>query len=994
MKGPDSSGHQRMLFLHQAPTRPANARNVQPRSSSAKAQRPSGDANAPPRSQTPTLTSGGRLSTPSPGRQKRPGSAAGNPTSNPQKKPSEDRSSSGNRPGSANPVVGRLNIWPNATPPNSARAASPAPVGSRPSSSGRYNPNDKRASTPTPRTASPSPGTVPLHTVGAKSPWGRKQPGYHPNPKQTNPSAWGTAPLSPKLEDASPSNNGAGSSGDRRSSSGTHTPTSGASSGQDGRHGNLTTVISSALDYKKFLDKRKQMIQQQVETAQQVNQMNTGQRPASREGVPVKATHGAEGSSGLASTTAGGTSEAPSDPLLPASPDGNRAPQSYLARHRRTTSGTGSPANAVRQHGPVESTEEVHLPGSINNDKDDNHSDLNKEHHHQAKMAFPSVEGGNKGTEVPGLDDTNAGFPPCSGRGTESANSSCTRMGSATPNGRMVREIPQQHQAPGPDSRPQSRMSAAGNRERAPSRFGSKGGIGADDEEQGSLDGGEGVLQGTDQFSHGGVSGGLTGNAQHRGASEGARRVPEKKESLSDLLGEDGKDVRWSSNQGSSLEDYIVGKQIGQGAYATVRFGIHKDTGRKVAVKVYEKYKLLDPQRRKSVRREIKLMERMSHPNMVAFHDALDTPKQIYIIMEFVGGGSLHHYLKKHTCRRVEETKAKRLFYQVCQGIKYCHDRHIVHRDVKLENLLLDENGTVKIIDFGFSTIIPPGKKLKTFCGTPSYMAPEIVARKEYSGFCADIWAMGVLLYALLCGCFPFKGQNDKDLYRKIVKGVFYIPEFVSQSSRALVTRILTVDMNRRPTVDEVLADPWFTSHPTELYALKNSHQPNISVSSQSTTAGERTSGQTASSSSGQSASDPASAALAFPRRGSSGQDVQPSRPASSHGMSSGSGAQVAQFGRSSPAPPAEVQQRPQSSERPQTPNGYGEAPSSNSGTRASSARASREKSARIEEEAMAKLERLGYPREEIVRQLKDESSHLYKLYFRFLKAMNAWDQK
>merc|ERR1719161_3540508 len=137
-------------------------------------------------------------------------------------------------------------------------------------------------------------------------------------------------------------------------------------------------------------------------------------------------------------------------------------------------------------------------------------------------------------------------------------------------------------------------------------------------------------------------------------------------------------------------------------------------------------------------------------------------------------------------------------------------------------------------------------------------MAPEIVARKEHSGMCADVWATGSWLFALLCGCFPFKGKNDKDLYRKIGKGVFYVPEFVSQSSRTLLTRILTVDMDRRPTVDEVLADAWFTSHPNELYALKNSHQPNISISSQSTTAGERTSGQTASSSSGQSASDPA----------------------------------------------------------------------------------------------------------------------------------------
>merc|ERR1719183_2791613 len=98
---------------------------------------------------------------------------------------------------------------------------------------------------------------------------------------------------------------------------------------------------------------------------------------------------------------------------------------------------------------------------------------------------------------------------------------------------------------------------------------------------------------------------------------------------------------------GSSIEDYAIGKQIGQGAYATVAFGLHKETNRKVAVKTYEKYKLLDPQRRKSVRCEIRLMERMKHPNIVMFIDALDTAKQIYIVQEFIGGGSLHHYLKK-----------------------------------------------------------------------------------------------------------------------------------------------------------------------------------------------------------------------------------------------------------------------------------------------------------------------------------------------------------
>ena len=136
--------------------------------------------------------------------------------------------------------------------------------------------------------------------------------------------------------------------------------------------------------------------------------------------------------------------------------------------------------------------------------------------------------------------------------------------------------------------------------------------------------------------------------------------------------------------------------------------------------------------------------------------------------MEYVGGGSLHGYLKSKPLRRLEEWDAKRLFKQIVEGISYCHQRCITHRDIKLENLLLDEENNIKIIDYGFSTCVPNEKKIKIFCGTPSYMAPEIVSKIEYSGPPADIWALGVLLFALLCGKFPFKGQNDKELYSHI----------------------------------------------------------------------------------------------------------------------------------------------------------------------------------------------------------------------------------
>ena len=131
--------------------------------------------------------------------------------------------------------------------------------------------------------------------------------------------------------------------------------------------------------------------------------------------------------------------------------------------------------------------------------------------------------------------------------------------------------------------------------------------------------------------------------------------------------------------------------------------------------------------------------------------------------MEYVNGGSLHGYLKGKPNRQMAEIEAKYLWQQVVFGIHYLHQRNVTHRDIKLENILLDETRTrVKLIDFGFSTCIPHEKKVKIFCGTPSYMAPEIVSKIEYAGPPADIWALGVLLYALLCGRFPFMDRMTR----------------------------------------------------------------------------------------------------------------------------------------------------------------------------------------------------------------------------------------
>lgn len=206
-------------------------------------------------------------------------------------------------------------------------------------------------------------------------------------------------------------------------------------------------------------------------------------------------------------------------------------------------------------------------------------------------------------------------------------------------------------------------------------------------------------------------------------------------------------------------EEYIVGKEIGQGAYATVRIAIHKASKMRVAIKIYEKSKIMEPQRKKSVKREIKLLKMMSHPFIIKLYETFETNHHINIIMEYVGGPSLYSYLKSQPHKKLSEHEAKRIFRQITQALEYCHRKCITHRDIKLENLLMDENKNIKLIDFGFSTYMPNDQKVKMFCGTPSYMAPEIVLKKEYCGPPADIWALGVLLFALLSGYFPYKGK-------------------------------------------------------------------------------------------------------------------------------------------------------------------------------------------------------------------------------------------
>ncbi len=172
--------------------------------------------------------------------------------------------------------------------------------------------------------------------------------------------------------------------------------------------------------------------------------------------------------------------------------------------------------------------------------------------------------------------------------------------------------------------------------------------------------------------------------------------------------------------------------------------------------------------------------------------------------MELIEGVSLLSYLRSKDNRRLNEYESRRIYEQILKAIQYCHSRNIYHRDIKLENIIICDNQVVKIIDFGFATFSPKNKLMNFFCGTPSYMAPEICFKRDYLGPGVDIWSSGILLYALICGHFPFQGKNEKELFMKINEGILNFPEFVSVEIRSFLRNILTVNPYDRPSADQV----------------------------------------------------------------------------------------------------------------------------------------------------------------------------------------------
>ncbi|XP_068195840.1 MAP/microtubule affinity-regulating kinase 3a isoform X3 [Antennarius striatus] len=275
--------------------------------------------------------------------------------------------------------------------------------------------------------------------------------------------------------------------------------------------------------------------------------------------------------------------------------------------------------------------------------------------------------------------------------------------------------------------------------------------------------------------------------------------------------------------------NYRLLKTIGKGNFAKVKLARHILTGREVAIKIIDKTQL-NPNSLQKLFREVRIMKILNHPNIVKLFEVIETERTLYLVMEYASGGEVFDYLVAHG--RMKEKEARAKFRQIVSAVQYCHQKHIVHRDLKAENLLLDADMNIKIADFGFSNEFTLASKLDTFCGSPPYAAPELFQGKKYDGPEVDVWSLGVILYTLVSGSLPFDGQNLKELRERVLRGKYRIPFYMSTDCENLLKRFLVLNPGRRGSLEQIMKDRWINAG-FEEDELKPYSQPELDITDQ-----------------------------------------------------------------------------------------------------------------------------------------------------------------
>ncbi|XP_012285143.1 serine/threonine-protein kinase MARK2 isoform X14 [Orussus abietinus] len=272
---------------------------------------------------------------------------------------------------------------------------------------------------------------------------------------------------------------------------------------------------------------------------------------------------------------------------------------------------------------------------------------------------------------------------------------------------------------------------------------------------------------------------------------------------------------RLSSRSRTSEEPHIgkykLLKTIGKGNFAKVKLAKHIPTGKEVAIKIIDKTQL-NPGSLQKLFREVRIMKMLDHPNIVKLFQVIETEKTLYLVMEYASGGEVFDYLVMHG--RMKEKEARAKFRQIVSAVQYCHQKKIIHRDLKAENLLLDSEMNIKIADFGFSNEFTPGNKLDTFCGSPPYAAPELFQGKKYDGPEVDVWSLGVILYTLVSGSLPFDGSTLRELRERVLRGKYRIPFYMSTDCEGLLKKFLVLNPMKRASLEvrgdkNIMKDKW-----------------------------------------------------------------------------------------------------------------------------------------------------------------------------------------
>ncbi|KAL0673321.1 hypothetical protein Bca4012_001302 [Brassica carinata] len=271
---------------------------------------------------------------------------------------------------------------------------------------------------------------------------------------------------------------------------------------------------------------------------------------------------------------------------------------------------------------------------------------------------------------------------------------------------------------------------------------------------------------------------------------------------------------------------YEIGRTIGEGNFAKVKLGYDTTNGTYVAVKIIDKALVIQKGLQSQVQREIRTMKLLNHPNIVQIHEVIGTKTKICIVMEYVAGGQLSDKLCRH---KMKESDARKLFQQLIDAVDYCHNRGVYHRDLKPQNLLLDSKGNLKVSDFGLSAVPKSGDMLSTACGSPCYIAPELIMNKGYSGAAVDVWSCGVILFELLAGYPPFDDHTLVVLYKKILRADYTFPPAFTGAQKKLIFNILDPNPQRRMKLAEIIfKDSWFKLGYTPAYHHPDSIKENV----------------------------------------------------------------------------------------------------------------------------------------------------------------------